>query len=763
MVSRRSFMIRGLLTLVALVICVAGVPAQAPPPRPQPRPIVLERMFSTPAPWGTPPTTPTWSKDGQRLAFLWNDKGERFLDAWTVDADGSAARRLTDMKRVRPDSPPDDKRTDEEKTIDEKMERGIGRMAWAGDGRRLAFTYAGDLWLLDVADRTATPKRLTHTAAAEDAPSFSPDGKYLAYRSGGDVWLVNLGEPETIQLTRLAKGRDVTVSDFEWAPAGMRMAITVSDQSKVGDSPIPDYLSPDGPSLARPKRVFPGKESAAVKHGVVQASDAALTWIEIDKAKQAGDGNIRRHWSADGARLLYDCAAPDHKHRWLFVADLAGATGSANPASIPSVTAREVFHETDVTNYWGALLLADWLPDGKTIVFVSDRDGDYHLYRVAATGGEPVQLTKGAWQVTAMQVPEKGDGRTVFISSTLAGPSEVQLYKVDALGSGEPVRLTGRAGTHQIAVSPDGRRYATIVGSDVEPQDLFVADAAVGAVARRITASPLPEFGEYAWLAPKYVTFPSRKDGATLHARMLVPPDYKPGLRCPLIMGSVYNNRVRNNWGAANAFDQYLARERGFVVMTVDIRASTPYGRRFRQATMGDLGGIDLEDLISGVEYLDKQGMIDRERVGVWGWSYGGFMTLMAMFKAPEFFRVGVAGAPVSNWLHDTAWVVPLLGMPKDNADAYTRTSPITYAGNLKGRLLIVHSMGDERVLFQDTAALVNTLLMAKKDVDVVWAPKGGHGYDPTDEGQFNRYKRIADYFVQHLGSGPSKAMRPGR
>jgi dipeptidyl-peptidase-4 len=155
--------------------------------------------------------------------------------------------------------------------------------------------------------------------------------------------------------------------------------------------------------------------------------------------------------------------------------------------------------------------------------------------------------------------------------------------------------------------------------------------------------------------------------------------------------------------------------------------------------------------------------MIDRERVGVWGWSYGGFMTLMAMFKAPEFFKVGVAGAPVSNWLHDTAWVVPLLGTPKDNADAYKRTSPITYAGDLKGRLLIVHSMGDERVLFQDTAALVNTLLMARKDVDVVWAPKGGHGYDPTDEGQFNRYKRIADYFVQHLGSGPAKAMRPGR
>src|SRR5581483_5293608 len=306
-------------------------------------------------------------------------------------------------------------------------------------------------------------------------------------------------------------------------------------------------------------------------------------------------------------------------------------------------------------------------------------------------------------------------------------------------------------------VSPDGRRYATVFSNDLEAADLFIGEVGQTASARRITHSAQAEFAEYEWIKPTYVTFPSRKDGATLHAKMLLPPACRPGARCALVMGSVYNNRVRNSWSAGNAFDQYLAARHGFIVMTVDIRASTPYGRKFRQGTMNDLGGIDLEDLISGVEYLDKQGYIDRERVGVWGWSYGGFMTLMAMFKAPDVFKVGVAGAPVSNWAHDTEWVVPLIGTPKDNPDAYKRTSPITYADRLQGHLLIVQSMGDERVLFQDSVALVDKLLMAKKDVDVVFAPRGGHGYDPRDEGQLNRYKRIAEYFVEHLGASSAR------
>jgi dipeptidyl-peptidase-4 len=362
--------------------------------------------------------------------------------------------------------------------------------------------------------------------------------------------------------------------------------------------------------------------------------------------------------------------------------------------------------------------------------------------------------------VTAMDVPEKSDGATVYLSSTMAAPSEVQLYRISAAKGGEPERLTKPAGTHQAVVSPDGRRFATLYTNDVQPPDLYIAETAPGAPMRRITTSPLKEFSGFGWIAPRYVTFPSRKDGATLHARLILPPDFKQGVRYPLILGSVYNNTVRNRWSAGNAFDLYLAQEHKFVVMNVDIRASTPYGRKFRQATMGDLGGIDLEDLISGVEYLDKQGMIDRERVGIWGWSYGGFLTLMAKFKAPDVFKVGAAGAPVSNWLHDTDWVVPLLGDPKDNAEAYKRTSPITYAGDLKGRLLIVHAMGDERVLFQDTAAVVDKLIQAEKDVDVVWAPKGGHGYDPSDEGQYNRHKRIAEYFIQYLGAGPTQPKR---
>ena len=751
------FLKKTLIWLLILTVSslIPAVPLGAGPARF----ISLDRIFSTPVLWGTSPSGLAWSKDGQRLAFLWNDKGERFLDIWLVEADGQTPRRLTDLKSVRPDPVPEDKRTDEEKISDEKMERGVSRLVWSPDNKKIAFLYVGDIWLLNAADSAAKPKRITQTAAGEGQIAFSPDGIWLSYQSSGDVWLFNMSEAEIVQLTRLAKGRDVNISGYEWAPAGMRISFTLMDQTKVGESPIPNYLSPEGPSLSRPKRTFPGKEGSVAKLGVVSVPDGRLIWIEADKTRQAGYGG-RIRWAPDGNRLLIDVATTEHKHRWLLTADLTSTEAASGRESPATVTAKEILHETDIINYWGAVLISDWTRDGRAVIFVSDRDGDYHLYRMPAAGGEPVQLTKGSWQVTAMEIPENSDGSSLYFSSTLAGPTEVQLYKVDAVRGGEPVRLTKPAGTHQAVMSPDGKRFATIYTNDVQPPDLFIAEAVAGASLRRITNSPQKEFAEYAWITPRYVTFPSRKDGVKLWARIVLPPDFKQGLKYPLILGSVYNNTVRNRWSSGNAFDQFLAQEHKFIVMNVDIRASTPYGRKFRQATMGDLGGIDLEDLISGVEYLDKQGWIDRNRVGIWGWSYGGFLSLMAKFKAPDVFRVGVAGAPVSNWLHDTSWVVPLLGDPKENAEAYKRTSPITYTDGLKGKLLIVHSMGDERVLFQDTAAVVDKLLQAKKDVDVVWAPKGGHGYDPTDEGQYNRHKRIADYFIENLRSGPGASKK---
>ncbi len=741
----RTFFILGLALFWApILVSAAG------------RSIALDTIYSTPAIWGTSPASPTWSGDGKNLAFLWNDKGERFMDIWLVEAGGTAPLRLTDMKSIRPDPIPDDKRPDEEKKNAEKMERGVSQIVWSPDDKNLVFNYIGDLWILDRTNPASKPRRITHTAANEGQPAFSPDGQWLSFQNAGDVWLFHLSRLEMIQLTRLAKGRDVNVSGYAWAPAGARISFALIDQSKVGDSPIPDYIAPDGPTLSRPKRVFPGKEEAQIKYGVVSVPDGVLAWIEPEPVEQTGRARFRSRWSPDGKRLLFDGATADQKHRWLLVSDLPDAGASSIPASPSTLKAKVIFHETDITNYWGPVLLSDWTRDGGSIIFVSDKDGDYHLYRMPALGGDAVRLTQGPWQVTAMEVPEKGDGTTVYFSSSMAGPGEVQLYRIDALKGGEPVRLTRPAGTHQAILSPDGKRFAAISTNDIQPPDLFIAETAPGASMRRITSSALKAFAEYDWITPRYLTFPSRKDGAILHARLILPPDFKKGTKYPLILGSVYNNTVRNRWTPGNAFDLFLAQEHGFIVMNVDIRASTPYGRKFRQATMGDLGGIDLEDLISGVEYLDEQGMIDRERVGIWGWSYGGFLSLMAKFKAPDVFKVGVAGAPVSNWLHDTTWVVPLLGDPKDNAEAYRRTSPITYASDLKGKLLIVHAMGDERVLFQDTAAVVDKLIRAKKDVDVVWAPKGGHGYDPSDEGQYNRYKRIADYFIQHLGSGPT-------
>jgi dipeptidyl-peptidase-4 len=312
-------------------------------------------------------------------------------------------------------------------------------------------------------------------------------------------------------------------------------------------------------------------------------------------------------------------------------------------------------------------------------------------------------------------------------------------------------------GTHSPVPSPDGRWVADLFSSDTIPPDLHLLDGTGRDDAgRRVTVSPLAELARYRFTAPRYVTFPSRADGATLHARLLLPPGRADGARVPLIVGSAYSNTVRNQWGGRNAhplwgLDQVLL-EKGFAILAVDVAGSSGHGTAFRRRIRLDYGGIDVEDLHSGVEWAVREGIADSARVGIWGSSYGGLLTTMSMFTKPGVYRAGVAGAPATNVWHALTGEQRVMMRPQEQMAEYAAASSHTKADGLRGALMIIHGVRDPVVLYRDSAWLTQYLIQMGREVELVTLPDAGHGWDLEGLAQTRyAFKRLVGYFMRWL------------
>jgi dipeptidyl-peptidase-4 len=311
-------------------------------------------------------------------------------------------------------------------------------------------------------------------------------------------------------------------------------------------------------------------------------------------------------------------------------------------------------------------------------------------------------------------------------------------------------------------VSPDGSIAADQFSNDLTPPDLYLQRTDSTEPARAITHSPLPEFERYRWIAAQYVTFPSTVDGVTLHARMTLPANFDPKKRYPAILGSVYSNTVRNQWGGRVAhptwgLDQYLAQQ-GYILLNVDIRGSLGYGKAFRQKLALDYGGIDVEDLYSGVKFLETLGYVDMARVGIWGSSYGGLLTTTSLFTKPGVYKAGVAGAPATSLFHALTGEMRTMMAPQDHPKEYAKASAFLKSAGLSDHLMIIHGMRDEIVLFQDSIALEQRLILEGKDVQLVPLPNSPHSWDTGAMAQTRfAFHQLIGFFARFLGEGPSQ------
>jgi dipeptidyl aminopeptidase/acylaminoacyl peptidase len=450
-------------------------------------------------------------------------------------------------------------------------------------------------------------------------------------------------------------------------------------------------------------------------------------------------------WSEDGKKAVLSARSADNKDRWVMLLD--------PPTGKTKVLA--TVHDDAWVDGPGVNTLG-WLSDNAHVYFESERDGFAHLYSVSINGGEPAQLTSGQFEVSEVRLSQ--DKSKFYFTSSEGSPFQRHLYSM-AIAGGARTQITGLPGQNQVDISPDETTLADVRSYSNKPPELYLMpnkpmeEKASGSI-KPITTSPIPEFFTNDWIDPRLVSFKAR-DGATVWGRMYMPSNYKGGGPAVLFVhGAGYLQNVHRWWSSyyREYMFHHLLMEMGFVVLDIDYRGSAGYGRDWRTGIYRHMGGKDLTDHVDAVNYLVKEHGVDAKRIGLYGGSYGGFITLMAMFTQPDVFAAGAALRPVTDWAHyNNQYTSNILNLPQNDAEAYKRSSPIYFANGLKGALLICHGVVDVNVNFQDTVRLVERLIeLRKENWEVAPYPVEDHAFE-REASWADEYKRILKLFVTNL------------
>jgi dipeptidyl aminopeptidase/acylaminoacyl peptidase len=487
--------------------------------------------------------------------------------------------------------------------------------------------------------------------------------------------------------------------------------------------------------LTRPVEPEPKKEEATEQAVEGEKAKEGEATAEKTESKEPPEREVNINpllWSDDGTKAVLPVRAADNKDWWLLAFDPATAT------------ARVIFNEhDDAWVHWFSNGSLGFVPNSHTVWFLSERSKWMHLYTADHEGGAPRALTSGEFEVDDVVVSD--DRKSFLFTASKESLHEKHFYRMPLAG-GSMTRLTDKAGLHAAVSSPDGTTFADVYSYTNKPPELYV-----GAV--RATNAPAPDFGTYPWLDVPIVRVPAR-DGAEVPARLYEPPNWNGGPAVVFVHGAGYTQNVHRGWSgyAREYMFHHLLMERGYLVIDLDYRASAGYGRDWRTAIYRHMGGVDLNDHVDAAQWLVREKRVDPRRIGIYGGSYGGFITLMAMFTTPDVFAAGAALRPVTDWAHyNHPYTANILNTPQKDPEAYRRSSPIYFAEGLKGALLMCHGVIDVNVHFQDTVRLTQRLIeLRKENWEAAMYPIEDHGFvEPTSWA--DEYKRILKLFESEL------------
>ncbi len=517
--------------------------------------------------------------------------------------------------------------------------------------------------------------------------------------------------------------------------------LTVSEPvADVRPTIVPSYLTRSGYTEdipSRPKAAYSWTRSGRM--GLLATATGEVRWLDFGQGERKISASFAG-WSPDGRWGLIQVRADDRKDAWLFRLD---------PASAALTLLENVRDEAWVGDL--GLNVIAWTPDAKAISYISEKDGFAHIYRVTADGKEKSQLTSGRFEVRDAVL--SADGTKLFFTSSEVHPGELHLYVMPVQG-GPRTKLTSMTGQHASFLSPDGTRLAAIFSASTKPGELYIQDAKPGAPAKALTLSTTEEFRSRAWLEPEVLSFKAR-DGFDVYARLFRPANPHPKRPAVIfIHGAGYLQNAHKGW--STYFREYMFHnllvEAGYHVLDLDYRGSSGYGRDCRTGIYRFMGGKDLDDVVDGAKLLVQTCAVDAARIGCYGGSYGGFLTLMAMFTAPDVFKAGAALRPVTDWAHYNAgYTVDILNLPQKDLEAYKKSSPIYLAQGLKGALLICHGLVDTNVHAQDSIRLAQRLIeLRKENWELALFPSENHSFVNADSWA-DEYKRIFKLFETNL------------
>ena len=706
--------------------------------------LTVERIYSQPSLSGRLTRGLAWTPDGKLLSYFETTGAgkETKTELWGMDAASGERRLLVEADKLDSILPTDTSRP--------TQATGLGRRPpsqyqWAPDGAGILCQGPTALAWLDI--KSQAGRTLVSGKAAIADPKISPDGRFVSYVRDHNLWLVSVADGKERALTQggteeIRRGELDWVYPEEleiktaywWAPDSSAIAYLEMDERKVSQYPMVDFSSPSGE--AEMER-YPAAGGA---NPVVRVFVASLSGGEPRAFDMGAETDIyipRVNWLTDSKHLAIQRLNRTQTALDLLIAETA--TGKT----------RAVLTETD-PNWINVSDDLYFLKDGKRFLWSSERSGYRHLYLFDLERKQLAQLTKGEWEVSAVDAVDETKG-LVYFTATEKSPLERQLYRIafDATGF---TRLTKEAGTHAAVLAPNAAAFYDTFSNAAAPQrqDLYRAD---GSRITTINENKIAELGDY-HLSPMEFLIVKSRDGAQLNASIIRPPDFNPQKRYPVLVytyGGPHAQVVRNAWGGANFLWHELMAQKGYIVFSVDNRGSAGRGHAFETPLHFRMGAQELSDQRDGVQYLKSLPYVDANRIGIWGWSYGGHMTLHAMFEGGDDFKVGFAGGPVTDWrYYDSIYTERYLGLPQKNEKGYQDSSPVKYAAQLKGKLLIAHGTGDDNVHFANTLSVMNDLIEAGKYVEVLAFPGRGHGVsDPAARRVLMR--RVTQFFLDNL------------
>ncbi|MDR7133026.1 dipeptidyl-peptidase-4 [Lysobacter niastensis] len=753
----KTLTLRRTVAACLLAMSIASVPAIAQNTTTAPQKLTLEALAGDAPLSGPSLTKAKIAPDGSRVTFLrGKESNKNRLDLWAYDIASGQTVLLVDADDILPG---EEVLSDAEKARRERQRiaalSGIVDYQWAPDSRSLLFPLGGELYLYDLTKTgKAAVRKLTNGEGFATDPKLSPKGGFVSFVRDRNLWVIDLASGKSVQLTRdgsatIGNGVAEFVADEEmdrhtgywWAPDDSAIAF-----ARIDETPVPVQkryeVYPDRTEVVEQRYPAAGDHNVLVQLGVVTLkgaapkADAKPTWVDLGKNP---DIYLARVDWRDPKHLTFQRQSRDQHKLELVEAELA------------SGKQRTLVTETSKT--WVPLHNdLRFLKDGR-ILWNSERSGYEHLYLLAPDGGNPKALTSGDWPVDGVLAVDEDKG-VVYFAAGKDSPLDAQVYRVSLTG-GAIERLSKADGVHAASFANNASVFVDNWSNPTMPPQLqlFRSDGSlIASLVNNDLKDPQHPYAKFA-AAQQPIEFGTvmAADGkTTLHYSLIKPAGFDARKRYPVVVnvyGGPASQTVKRTW--APDLNQYLA-QHGYVVFSIDNRGTPRRGAAFGGALYGKQGTVEVADQLKGVEWLKSQPWVDGSRIGVYGWSNGGYMTLMLLAKASDQYACGVAGAPVTDWgLYDTHYTERYMGLPAGNVEGYRDARVLQHIDGLDSKLLLIHGMADDNVLFTNSTALMSALQKRGQPFELMTYPGAKHGLKGADN--LHRLRLTEDFLARCL------------